>query len=135
MIVNINQFFGTGNLTRDPELRTTPSGKSVGTLRIAMNRGKNKEGADLGTDFVNVTVWNGAAEACAKYLAKGSKVAVTGRIRTGEYEANDGSGKRYTFEIEASRVEFLSSRNTSSPEGASPSTERPADAGDDDIPF
>ena len=129
--MNTNQCVGSGNLTKDPELRTTPSGRTVGTLRIAMNRGKNAEGRDLGVDFVNVAVWNGLAEACAKYLTKGSKVLVVGQLRTGEYDATDGSGKRYTFEISAQRVEFLSSRGQGAPEAVEPTTERP----DDDIPF
>lgn len=129
--MNTNLAVVTGNLTKDPELRSTPSGKSVATLRVAVNRRQDK-----GTDFINVIVWNGAAEACAKYLSKGSPVAVTGSIRTGEYDAKDGSGKRYTFEISADRVEFLNRRGTTDegeqPTAVEPSTERPDD---DDIPF
>jgi single-strand DNA-binding protein len=129
--VNTNVAIITGNLTRDPELRSTHSGKSVCSLRVAVNRMTDK-----GTDFINVTVWNGAAEACAKYLSKGSPVAVTGSIRTGEYEKQDGSGKVYTTEISAQRVEFLNRRGTSGeseqPMAVEPSTERPDD---DDIPF
>jgi single-strand DNA-binding protein len=100
----------------------------VTTLRVAVNRMQDK-----GTDFINVQVWNGAAEACCRYLSKGSKVAATGSIRTGEYEAQDGT-KRYTFEISAQRVEFLSSARNGgeAPAAVEPSTERPDD---DDIPF
>lgn len=129
--MNTNVAIVTGNLTKEPELRTTTSGKAVATLRVAVNRMQDK-----GTDFINVTVWNGAAEACAQYLTKGSPVAVTGSIRTGEYVKQDGT-KGYSFEISAQRVEFLNRRD-GAPSAVAPSTDRPVDAAtasDDDIPF
>lgn len=129
--MNTNLAVITGNLTKAPELRQTNSGKSVATLRVAVNRMQDK-----GTDFINVTVWNGAAEACAKYLVKGSAVCVTGSIRTTEWQKEDGS-KGYGFEISAQRVEFLGRRSASeggesAPQAVEPSTDRPDD---DDIPF
>jgi single-strand DNA-binding protein len=130
MSINTNMFVGSGNLTKDPELRETPGGKQVCTLRLAMNRG----GERGGTDYINVKVWNGAGEACAKYLSKGSPVLVTGSIRTSEYTKQDGS-KGYGFEISAQRVEFLNRRNGEATSVA-PSTPEPEfEPQDDDIPF
>lgn len=126
-----------GNLTKDVELRNTQSGKPVATLRLAINRVPTANNPNPGADFVNVAVWNGAAEACAKYLTKGAKVGVTGSLKTSEYDAKDGSGRRYAFEISAQRVEFLTPRNgEATPEAVSPSTEAPTDTvTEDDIPF
>lgn len=96
-----------GNLTRDPEVRYTQSGMAVATLSVAINRGKDKNGEDRGADFPRVIVFGSQAENCQKYLCKGKKIGVTGRIQTDSYEREDGS-KVYTTDVVASRVEFLS---------------------------
>lgn len=96
-----------GNLTRDPEVRYTQSGMAVATLSVAINRGKDKNGEDRGADFPRVIVFGSQAENCQKYLCKGKKIGVTGRIQTDSYEREDGS-KVYTTDVIASRVEFLS---------------------------
>lgn len=93
-----------GNLTKDPELRTTSSGVSVCTFTVAVNRnfGERKE-----VDYLPVVTWRGLAENCAKFLGKGRKVGVSGRIQTRSYEGNNGE-RRYVTEIVADDVEFLS---------------------------
>jgi single-strand DNA-binding protein len=101
----INLFFGIGNLTRDPDLRYTPQGTPVCKFSIAINRKYNDK---EDTTFLNVVTWSGLAENCAKYLNKGSKVAVVGEVRVNEWE-KDGS-KRKDYEINANQVEFLSNK-------------------------
>jgi single-strand DNA-binding protein len=110
-----------GNLTRDPELRTTPSGTSVSDLRLAINRPK-KNGEDQGADYVDVVCWGVTAENCAKYLSKGRPVAVSGRLRHSEWET-DGA-RRSKLEVVADQIDFLHASSTS----ATPSeTQAPAE--------
>jgi single-strand DNA-binding protein len=154
---NVNVVVITGNLTRDPELRSTPGGTSVCKLRVAVNSrrkdGQTGEWVDK-PNYFDVTVWGAQGENCANYLAKGRPVAIEGRLDWREWEAKDGSGKRQTVEIIANSVQFLGSRDGSGNgggggEGAgfSPSSDVPADSsdfagaaaggsgGDEDIPF
>ena len=93
-----------GNLTKDPELRTTASGVSVCSFTIAVNR---NFGERRDVDFIPIVTWRGLAENCSKFLAKGRKVGVSGRIQVRSYEANNGE-RRYVTEIIADEVEFLS---------------------------
>lgn len=106
---NINSVSITGNLTKDPELRTIGSGTSLCKLRIANNtrRKVNGEWVDK-PNYFTVTVWGKQGEIANQYLAKGRKVAVTGRLEWSEWESKDGSGKREGIEIVASDLEFLS---------------------------
>ena len=98
----MNKVFIVGRLTRDPEHRTTPNGISVTTFSVAVTRRTNREESD----FLNVVVWRGLADNCAKYLVKGQQAAVCGELRTRSYDAKDGS-RRYVTEILAEDVEFL----------------------------
>jgi single-strand DNA-binding protein len=91
-----------GRLTRDPELRSTSSGKSVGNLRLAVDR----RDRDADPVYIDVTVWNGLAETCAQHLGKGRQVAVSGRPDYQEWKADDGSS-RSKHEIVAQDVDFL----------------------------
>lgn len=102
----MNQAFLIGNLTRDPEVRSTNAGIKVCNFTIAVNR-RMKSSGEQQTDFFNIVAWRQLAELCEKYLSKGKKVAVIGSIQTRTYEAQDGS-KRSAFEIVADEVEFLS---------------------------
>ena len=102
----MNQFYGIGNLVRDPEVRSTNAGIKVCNFTIAINR-RMKTNGEQQTDFLNIVVWRQLAELCEKYLSKGKKVAVVGSVQTRTYEAQDGS-KRTAFEIVADEVEFLS---------------------------
>lgn len=116
----MNKVILVGNLTRDPELTTTNSGVSVCRFAIAVQRRFSNSEGERDVDFFNIVVWRGAAENCAKFLKKGSKCGVSGRLQNSSYEAQDGS-KRYTTEIIADEVEFLSSRNGDGAENTMPS--------------
>lgn len=102
----MNKVYLIGNLTRDPETRTTQNGLTVCSFTLAVNRRMKKQDGTQETDFINVTAWRQLGELCAKYLAKGKKAAVSGSLQTRTYEAKDGS-KRSAFEIVAEEVEFL----------------------------
>lgn len=116
----MNKVFLIGNLTKDPEMRSTQSGVPVCNFTIAVNRRfRNQQTGQRETDFLNVIAWRQLAELCAKYLAKGRKVAVTGSIQTRTYEAKDGS-KRTAWDIVAGEVEFLSPQNQQSSTQSAP---------------
>ena len=95
-----------GNLTRDPEVRYTSGDMAIATFSIAINRPPKKDGSDGGADFPRITVFGKQAENVERFLKRGSKVGIVGRIQTGSYE-KDGQ-KIYTTDIVADRVEFLS---------------------------
>lgn len=105
----MNKCIMTGNLTKDPETRSTGSGISVCTFTIAVQR-RFAQGGEKVTDFFSVVAWRTLADICGKYLAKGSKVAVVGELQTRSYDAKDGS-KRYVTEIVADEVEFLTPKS------------------------
>ena len=106
---NINRVVLTGNLTRDPELRSIPSGTSVCNLRIASNtRRKDSSGNWVEKpNFFDVTVWGAQGENCAQYLSKGRPIAVDGRLEWREWEDQQGN-KRQGVDIIADSVQFLS---------------------------
>ena len=146
-MANINRVVLVGNLTKDPELKSTSGGTSLCKLRIAVNtRRKDETGQWVDKpNYFDVTVWGNQAESCAQYLSKGRPVAVDGRLDWREWEAKDGGGKRESVEIVAESVQFLGSRgdgdsggggNQFVPAGAGSEggADFPATA-DDDIPF
>ena len=108
---NINRVVLTGNLTRDPELRSLQSGTSVCSLRLASNsrRKENGEWVDK-PNYFSVTVWGAQGENCARFLSKGRPVCIDGRLDWREWTAQDGS-KRESVEIVAESVQFLGSRD------------------------
>lgn len=105
----MNKVVLIGNLARDPEITTTNSGVSVCRFSLAVQRRFSSAEGGNQADFFNIVVWRGLAENCHKFLRKGSKCAVCGRIQNSSYEAQDGT-KRYTTEIVAEDVEFLGSK-------------------------
>lgn len=117
----MNKIFIVGRLTRDPELRTTPSGVSVCNFSVAVNRRFDREK----TDFFNVVVWRQVAENCARYLVKGQQVAVEGELQMRSYEAKDGT-MRTTCDIAADQVEFLAKAGAGGSGGADYSQRRQA---------
>jgi single-strand DNA-binding protein len=142
---NINRVVLIGNLTRDPELRHTPSGTSVCSLRLAVNtRRKDQTGQwTEKPNYFDVTVWGQQGENCAQYLSKGRPVGVDGRLEWREWDAQDGQ-KRQAVEIIADSVQFLGGRGDGEsgqfiPQGGGQSTSQGADfppqPTDDDIPF
>jgi single-strand DNA-binding protein len=149
---NLNRVIITGNLTKDPELRSLQSGTHVCNLRVAVNsRRKDQSGEWVDKpNYFDVTVWGAQGENCATYLSKGRPVAVDGRLDWREWEAQDGS-KRQSISIIADSVQFLGSRDGSAPAQGNEIQARsdvPADTSDfeqaepvgagssgDDIPF
>ena len=102
----MNSVVLIGNLTRDPELSYTPNTQTaVCHFTIAVNRPK-KNGEDQGADYPRIIVWGKQAENCDRYLSKGRKVAVHGRIQTGSYTGKNGD-KVYTTDVVADNVEFI----------------------------
>lgn len=133
----MNKALLIGNLTRDPELRTSQNGNAVCTFTLAINRRFADQNGNRQADFINVVTFKKNAENCARYLAKGRKCGVVGSIQTRTYDAQDGT-KRYVTEILADEVEFLSPSQEQRgdayepPETGVPTTP----AGDDDeLPF
>jgi single-strand DNA-binding protein len=112
MARDISRVTLTGRLTRDVELRHTPSGTAVSDLRVAFTTSRKDSGGDWidHSNFVDVTVWGRTAETCAQYLAKGRRIGVDGRLEFEEWEAQDGSGKRSKLKVVADNIAFLDSR-------------------------
>jgi single-strand DNA-binding protein len=105
----MNKVIIIGNLTKDPEIRNTKTGKTCASLTVAVDRKfKNADGKHE-TDFFPVVAWGRTGELCAQYLVKGNSVGIEGRIQTRSYEAQDGT-RRYVTEIVADEVDFLTSK-------------------------
>lgn len=102
----MNKLTIIGNLTGDPELRTTQDGKNVCTFSVAVNR-RNRTDGQPEADFFRVSAWNSLGDVCKQYLAKGRKVAVIGSVSVHTYQGNDGTTKA-SLEVMAQDVEFLS---------------------------
>jgi single-strand DNA-binding protein len=151
---NINRVVLTGNLTRDPELRNTPSGTSVCSLRIAVNtRRKDQSGEWVDkANFFDITVWGAQGENVARFCSKGRPIAVDGRLEYREWEDRDTGKTRSAVEIVADSVQFLGGRDdggngNGGGQRFAPQSDVPADTGDfqpagagasnadDDIPF
>ena len=132
----MNKVFLIGRLTRDPELTTTAADISVCKFSLAVNRSFANTDGEREADFFNVVTWRGLADNCAKYLSKGKKVGLVGRLQTRSYEDKEGS-KRYVTEVVAEEVEFLTplSEGESAPTPAKkkPSELKPID--DEGLPF
>lgn len=108
----MNKIFIIGNLTRDPEMRTTQSGVSVCSFTVAVNR-RRSGGAEAGqpeADFFRVSAWRQLGENCNRFLAKGRKVGVVGTLTLQTYTGNDGQ-QRSSLEVQADEVEFLTPRS------------------------
>lgn len=149
---NLNKALLIGRLTKDPEMRYTPSGTAVTNFSIATNRwssGQDGEKKEF-TDYHNIVVYNigkrNLAEIVAQYTRKGALVFIEGRIQTRSWEGQDGQ-KRRTTEIVANDVQFLDSRSSGPSDGGQPRSRVPAgdeipapddaprDVDPDEIPF
>ncbi len=107
MAKSINQVILMGRLTRDPEQRTTPSGKTVVRFSIAVDR----QGSEDATDFFDVTAWEKLGELVTQYLGKGRRVLVQGRLRQDSWDDKESGKKRSRVEVVASDVTFLDGPN------------------------
>lgn len=128
----MQRFICVGNLSKDPETGETPSGVSVCKFSIAVNRDYTNEDGSRDVDFFNVVTWRNLADNCAKYLKKGSKVAIVGKLQNRQYEAKDGS-KRNVTEIIAEQVEFLTPKQSEEPK--KPAMREMKQTEIDDLPF
>lgn len=105
----MNKAILVGNLTRGPEMRTTPNGVSVTSFTVAVNRRYKSQDGQQQTDFINCVAWRSTAEFVAKYFTKGSRIGVVGTIQTRTYDDQNGN-KRYVTEVVADEVEFAGSK-------------------------
>ena len=129
----MNKAILIGNLTRDPEYKTTSGGVAVCRFTLAINRRFADANGNRAADYITVIAWRQLADLCARYLSKGKKVGVVGQIQSRSYDAQDGS-KRYVTEVVADEVEFLSaSGQTAPPSGAAQQGFVQVD--DDELPF
>lgn len=132
----MNRVVLVGRLTRDPELKYTPSGVAVATFTLAVNRPFKKEG-ESEADFLNIVVWRKPAENVSNFLKKGSLAGVDGRVQTRNYEGQDGK-RVYVTEIVAESVQFLEPKSQG---GSNRANHDPFSGGgevnisDDDLPF
>lgn len=101
-----NKIILIGRLTKDPELRTTQSGKSVASFRLAVDRGTTNPQGERETDFIDCVVWDKQAETVQRYCQKGKLVLVDGRLQMRQYVAQDGT-RRTVYEVQVDRVRFL----------------------------
>ena len=133
----MNKLTIIGNLTKDPELRSTTAGDVVCGFTVAVNRKKTAKNPEPGADYFNVSAWRALGETCAKFLAKGRKVCVVGSVSVHTWEKDGRHGA--SLEVNAEDVEFLSSRT----ETAAPGTQEARVDGQtgmtiaepDDLPF
>jgi single-strand DNA-binding protein len=112
MVLMLNRVVLVGRLTKDPELRYTPSGVAVATFTLAVNRTFTNQQGEREADFLNCVIWRKQAENVANFLKKGSLAGVDGRLQSRSYE--DQSGKRvYVTEVVAESVQFLEPKGAS----------------------
>ena len=115
----MNKVILSGRLARDPEVRYTQSGKAVASFSIAVDRNmkRSTENQQQPTaDFINIVAWEKLADFCGKYLSKGRKILVEGRLQTRMYEAQDGT-KKYFTEVISDNIEFMDSKRQEGSEG------------------
>jgi single-strand DNA-binding protein len=141
--MSINRVVITGNLTRDPEPRETAGGMMILKMGVAVNdRRKNPQSGEWEDvpNFFDVVMFGKRAESLSRFLTKGSKVAVEGKLRWSQWDDKDSGAKRSKVEIVADDIEFMSSRGEGGGGGggsySAPTSKTPADPViDDDIPF
>ena len=120
----INRVVLVGRLTKDPELRYTPSGLAVVRFTLAVNRQFSNDSGEREADFINCVAWRKQAENLANFQKKGSLIGVEGRIQTGSYEGQDGK-RVYTFEVVTESIQFLESRNAAGGQTTGPTPQQP----------
>jgi single-strand DNA-binding protein len=138
--MSINRVVITGNLTRDPELRSTGSGMAVLKMGVAVNdRRKNPQSGEWedAPNFIDVVVFGTRGESLSRFLSKGSKVAIEGKLRWSSWEDKDSGAKRSKVEVVADDIEFMSPRGEAGAGYSAPSAESasPEPVLEDDIPF
>ncbi len=125
--MSINKVLISGNLTRDPELRSTASGTSVLSFGVAVNdRRRNQQTGEWEDypNFIDCTMFGNRAESVSRFISKGSKVAIEGKLRWSQWE-RDGQ-RRSKIEVIVDEIEFMSSRNNAAPANGAPTYQAPA---------
>ena len=136
----MNKITLIGNLTHDPEVRSTQSGITVCSFTIAVNRRRAPAGADRPVDYFRINAWRQLGDACARNLSKGRKVAIVGELQARTYEAKDGT-TRMSLDVQADEVEFVSPKPQKDDSGYENQAQGAADMSAfsdisaDDIPF
>ncbi|EGQ4484046.1 single-stranded DNA-binding protein [Staphylococcus pseudintermedius] len=139
----INRVVLVGRLTKDPDFRTTPSGVSVATFTLAVNRTFTNAQGEREADFINCVVFRKQAENVKKYLSKGSLAGVDGRLQSRSYENQEGR-RVFVTEVVCDSVQFLETKNNnqSQQQGQAPARDNPfanangpIDIDDEDLPF
>ncbi len=149
----LNKIILSGRLVRDPEMRTTQSGKSIASFTLAVDRDFAPQGQKKETDFINCTAWNGTADFMSRYFSKGSMATVCGSLQIQNYTDRDGN-KRTSPNVNVENVYFAGEKRTeksdsgensrSAAKGKSAYSSKPApkqtfeemeDASDDELPF
>jgi len=131
-MASFNKVMLIGNLTKDPELRYTPAGIAVVSLRLAVNRKYKDKSGEWKEDacFLTVNAWDKQAETCNQYLQKGRSIFVEGRLQSRSWETPDGQ-KRSTIDVRAEKIQFLPSGGGRGAEVAAPAGAASMDAGGD----
>lgn len=126
-MANLNKVMLIGNLTRDPELRHTPSGKTVSEIGLAINRTwTNDQGQKQeDTTFVDVTLWGRQAEVVQQYVTKGSPIYIEGRLQLDSWDDKETGKKRSKLRVIAENFQFLSGKPGTTGGGSSEYSERP----------
>ncbi len=140
-MVSYNKIILIGNLTKDPEIRYTPSGTAVANFRLAVNH-RYKQGEELKEEvcFIDVVVFGKQAENCGQYLNKGQSVVVDGRLQERRWESEDGQ-KRSKHEVVAQAVRFMPRRSAAGPEAGAKGETMPEEGegatggAEGDVPF
>ncbi|HFD1903628.1 TPA: single-stranded DNA-binding protein [Streptococcus pyogenes] len=139
----INNIVLVGRMTKDAELRYTPSQVAVATFTLAVNRRFKEQNGERETDFINCVIWRQSAENLANWAKKGTLIGITGRIQTRNYENQQGQ-RVYVTEVVAESFQVLESRNQQQSGQGNPSqndnsqsfsNSNPMDISDDDLPF
>jgi len=140
-VVSFNKVILIGNLTKDPEIRYTPSGTAVANFRLAVNH-KYKQGDDLREEvcYIDIVVFGKQAETCGQYLSKGQSVIIDGRLQERRWETEDGQ-KRSKHEVVGQSVRFMPKRGEAA--GVAPRSVAPSEGGsgpdpsggDQEVPF
>lgn len=115
MSLNVNQSILGGRISTDVELKQTPSGTSVTSFNVAVDRVTGKDGKKI-TDFITVIAWRKTAEFVTRYFQKGDPIFVVGSIQVRSWDAPNNGGKRYATEVVANEVKFVESKSSSSPQ-------------------
>lgn len=136
----MNKITLIGNLTKDPETRTTPNGTTVCSFTIAVNRRFSDSNGEKVTDFFKINAWRQLGEVCSRYLAKGRKVAVIGELQARQYDGKNGT--QMSLDVSADEVEFLTPREDTAKQIVKTVTDNTmkkmedlSDLNDEDIPF